>query len=204
MHRVTDRRRWRPLSASPHRSGPHRQGDFRAGARWDPIRTADDRALRYRSEAVVGLTNLRLLCASRPHTVHHKPAGADPGGRPTFRGATHGPGTHMSPPGLTLNNLRLPALLLGLGIMARIGLRVRSDPRHFIAKPEPDRPARQPMTPPVDPYIERMLRSRQRRPIDAPMWVDRLADRIAVMDGQSAPARSSSSHRGRARGRLEN
>jgi hypothetical protein len=65
--------------------------------------------------------------------------------------------------------------------MARIGLRDRSDPRHISPAPAistADAPKDDDAGPPLDPYLERILRGRPRRPIDVPPWVDRLDDRI--------------------------
>jgi len=95
----------------------------------------------------------------------------------------------MSPPGFSFRRLRFPALLLGHGLMARIGLRVRSDPRRTSARPEPSAGPTARPTPPVDPYLERILRARQHRPLEGPPWVDRLDERIAVMDAHTAPTR---------------
>jgi hypothetical protein len=66
--------------------------------------------------------------------------------------------------------------------MARIGLRERSDPRHISARastPTPNAAELDPSSaPPVDPYLERILRARPRRPLDVPPWVDRLDERL--------------------------
>jgi hypothetical protein len=72
---------------APDVRGPHRERDHRGASGRDPISPGGVLAARYHSYRSARRTKSRLCRVSLARSVPTKPAGADPGGRPTFRGA---------------------------------------------------------------------------------------------------------------------